>query len=233
MSVCGWVHPAPDRLLRAARRAPDRAIIFYPTQRGDTIARATQSYRSIRMSFRFSTLVLALGVPALVAAVTPASAEDVMAGPLKISAAWARATPKGASIGGGYVTITNTGPAPDRLIGGSTSISGKLELHEMSMSNGVMKMRPVTGGLEIKPNETVTFKPGGYHLMFVGLKHQLEPNQHFKATLDFEKAGKVDVDFTVAGIGAMGPDNSSSSMGGMKMDGGMGHMDHGNMNMKK
>jgi copper(I)-binding protein len=186
------------------------------------------------MSFRFTTSAFALGALALTALVTPASAEDVMAGPLKISAAWARATPKGASIGGGYLTITNTGAIPDRLTGGSTTISGKLELHEMSMSNGVMKMRPVTGGLEIKPNETVTFKPGGYHLMFVGLKHQLEPNQHFKATLDFEKAGKVDVDFTVAGIGAMGPGGSSSSMGGMKMDGGnMGHMDHGSMNMKR
>ncbi|MDI3471190.1 MAG: copper chaperone PCu(A)C [Pseudolabrys sp.] len=181
------------------------------------------------MSFRFPTFVLALGVAALGAIITPVSAEDVTAGPLKISAAWARATPKGASIGGGYITITNTGSAPDRLIGGSTPISGRLEVHEMSMSNGVMKMRPVEGGLEIKPDKTVTLKPGGYHLMFVGLKHQLEPNQHFKATLNFEKAGKVDVDFTVAGIGAMGPGGASSSMGGMKMDGSVGSMDHGNM----
>jgi len=135
--------------------------------------------------------------------VAPSHAADVMAGSLKISAPWARATPKGASVGGGYMTITNTGSAPDKLIGGSTSVSSKFEVHEMTMKNGVMKMRPVAGGLEIKPGETVTLAPGGYHVMFVGLKEQLKEGSHFKATLDFAKAGKVDVDFVVEGMGAM------------------------------
>src|SRR3954451_20971348 len=132
----------------------------------------------------------------------PAQAADVTAGTLKISARWARATPKGASVGGGYMTITNTGTAPDRLTGGSTNVSSKFELHEMSMDNGIMKMRPLGSGVEIKPGQTVELKPGGYHIMLVGMKEQLKAGDHFKATLDFAKAGKVDVDFTVEGLGA-------------------------------
>lgn len=148
----------------------------------------------------------------------PAQAEDVTAGSLKISSAWARATPKGASIGGAYLTVTNTGSEPDRLIGGSTDVAKSFELHQMSMQNGVMKMRPVEGGLEIKPGQTVKLDPGGYHVMLVGLKEPLAQGSHFKATLEFAKAGKVDIDFTVAGIGAKTPDGG---MPAMKMDRGM------------
>ena len=158
-------------------------------------------------------------------AVTPSHGADVMAGSLKISAPWARATPKGASVGGGYMTITNTGSAPDRLVGGSSAIAKEVQVHEMTMDNGVMKMRPVTGGLEIKPGQTVTLKPGGYHIMFMNLNKQLKQGDHFKVTLDFAKAGKVDVDFTTEGIaatnaggGSMGNmDHGGGSMGGMKM----------------
>ena len=105
----------------------------------------------------------------------PAQAADVMAGTLKISAPWARATPKGASVG---------------------------------------------GGMEIKPGQTVTLAPGGFHVMLVGLKQQLKDGEHFKATLEFAKAGKVDVDFTVEGLGAThsgGTPGSQHDMGGMKM----------------
>jgi hypothetical protein len=151
-----------------------------------------------------------------------AHADDVISGNLKISAAWARATPKGASVGGGYLTITNTGTAPDRLLDGSTNVAGRVEVHQMSMDNGVMKMRPVAGGLEIKPGETVKLDPSGNHLMFTGMKQQLKEGEHIKATLDFAKAGKVDVDFTVAGVGAM-------SIGGTHP---MPGMSHGQMPMK-
>src|SRR5579872_1429998 len=81
----------------------------------------------------------------------PAQAADVVAGTLKISAPWARATPKGASVGGAYMTITNTGTTLDNLIGGSTALASRFEVHEMTMDKGIMKMRPVGGGLEIKP----------------------------------------------------------------------------------
>ena len=131
-----------------------------------------------------------------------AQAEDVTAGSLKISAPWTRATPKGASVGGGYLTITNTGTAPDRLVGGASDVSSRFEIHEMSMDGGVMKMRAMPKGVEIKPGETVTFKPGGYHVMFMGIKQPFEQGKRVKATLEFEKAGKVDLDFAVEGVGA-------------------------------
>jgi copper(I)-binding protein len=97
--------------------------------------------------------------------------------------------------------LINTGTAPDRLVGGSTEIAGKFEIHEMSMDNGVMKMRPVSGGVEIKPGQTVEFKPGGYHLMFVGITQPVEQGKRVKGTLQFEKAGKVDVEYAVEAIG--------------------------------
>ncbi len=165
----------------------------------------------------------ALIVAAVLAAwaALPAQAADVTIGSLKISAPWARATPKGASVGGGYMKITNNGAAADRLIGGATDIAGRFEVHEMTMANGVMKMRPVAGGLEIKPGATVTLDPSGYHLMFVGLKKQLMKGEHFKATLEFAKAGKVNVDFLVEGIGAK-TGGGDHAMPGMQMhDGNM------------
>ena len=98
-------------------------------------------------------------------AVGPAHADDVMIGNLKLTAAWARATPKGATVGGGYFTITNTGNAADRLVGGTSDVSNRFEIHEMSMDKGVMKMREVTSGIEIKPGQTVrirTFRVSHY-----------------------------------------------------------------------
>jgi copper(I)-binding protein len=142
-----------------------------------------------------------------------ADAEDITVGALKISGPWARATPKGASVGGAYMTITNTGNVSDRLVGGSSDVSSRFEIHEMSMDNGVMKMRPLEKGLEIQPGQTVEFKPGGYHVMFVGLKKPFEEGQHVKATLDFQKAGNVAVDFAVRGIGAQ----TGASSGKMQM----------------
>ena len=90
----------------------------------------------------------------------------------------------------------------DRLVGGSSDVSSRFQIHEMSMDNGVMKMRPLDKGIEIKPGQTVELKPGGSHVMFVGLNCSLQEGQHVKATLEFEKSGKVAVDFTVEGIGA-------------------------------
>ena len=131
-----------------------------------------------------------------------AVAHDYTVGSLKVDHPWARATPKGAGVGGGYMKITNTGTESDRLVGGASGISDRFEVHEMSMADGVMKMRHLAGGLEIKPGQTVEFKPGGYHAMFMGLKQQLVQGQRFKVTLQFERAGKIDIDFVIEGIGA-------------------------------
>ncbi len=161
------------------------------------------------------TLVCTLAL--LLAASLPAAlAGDYHAGSLDITAPYSRATPKGASVGVGYLTIKNNGTEADRLVGGSSDVAAKFEVHEMSMDNGVMRMRPIKGGLEIKPGETVALSPEGNHIMFVGLKRQLKPGDHVKATLQFEKAGKVDVDFDVTGLG--GPAGHDHDMPGMKHD---------------
>src|SRR5262245_25134586 len=98
---------------------------------------------------------LIIGLAALAALAAPASAHDYKLGSLHIVHPWARATPKGATVGGGYMKITNNGSAPDRLISGSTPVAERFEVHEMSMDNGVMRMRMLKDGLEIKPGETV------------------------------------------------------------------------------
>ena len=146
-----------------------------------------------------------------------ARAEDVKAGDLVVSQAWSRATPGGAKIAGGYLTIENKGAAPDRLIGGSAEIVGKFEVHEMAMNNGVMTMRPLDKGLAIEPGKTVKLAPGGYHLMLMDLKGPLKQGEKVPVTLEFEKAGKVKVPFDVQGVGAQAPAAMEHSGGHMGM----------------
>jgi periplasmic copper chaperone A len=122
-------------------------------------------------------------------------------GSLTIEQPWSRATPGGAKVGGGYLRITNTGATPDRLTGGSFVNASRVEVHEMSIENDVMRMKQVQGGLEIKPGATVELKPGAHHLMFMDLKEPLKEGQTVKGTLVFEKAGKVDVEYSVRGMG--------------------------------
>ena len=153
----------------------------------------------------------------LALAVNAASAHDYKAGSIEIKHPWARATPKGATIAGGFMKLLNTGTAPDRLVGGTNANSEKFEIHETAMDNGVMKMRPLPNGLEIKPGETVELKPGSYHLMFVGVKEPFEKGKRVKGTLQFEKAGSVDVEYVVEATG------STPKMEGMDH----GAMDHG------
>jgi copper(I)-binding protein len=127
------------------------------------------------------------------------------AGNLAITKAWSRATPGGAKVAGGYLTIENRGSAPDRLLSGSTGLARSIEVHEMVVSNGVMTMRPIDGGLTIEPGETVKFAPGGRHLMFLGLKGSLKRGEHIPVKLTFEHAGEIEVSFEVQGLGARAP----------------------------
>ena len=139
----------------------------------------------------------------------PAGAQEVKAGDLVITQAWSRATPGGAKIGGGYLTIENKGSASDRLIGGSTEVAAKVEVHEMAMNNGVMTMRPLDNGLTIEPGKTVKLAPGGHHLMLLDLKSPLKQGDGVPVTLKFEKAGEVRLSFDAQGVGAQGPGVSS------------------------
>jgi periplasmic copper chaperone A len=134
-----------------------------------------------------------------------ANARDYKAGAIEVDSPWSRAIPKGASVAAGYMTIRNNGATPDRLVSASTPVAGKVEIHEMTMDDGVMKMRPVAGGLEIAPGATVELKPSSFHLMIMNVKRPIEKGKPFAASLTFEKAGTIDVEFTVEGIGATSP----------------------------
>ena len=158
-------------------------------------------------------------------AVVPAQAADVDLGSIHIAQPWARATPKGATAGAAYMTITNNGKTPDRVNCVSSDASAQCQIHSMTMEDGVMKMRPVEGGLEIKPGETVTLKPASFHVMLIDLKHPLEQGNTVKTTLKFDNAGTVDLAFPIAAIGAPAP--GADTGGGMMMG------DHpGGMNMQ-
>jgi periplasmic copper chaperone A len=153
---------------------------------------------------RFVALAVAYAV-ALSIWAGGAVAEDYSTGTIQIGKPWTRATPKGATVAGGYMTISNKGSAPDRLLGGSAAVAGRFEIHSMVTEQGVAKMRPVEGGLEIKPGETVELKPGSFHVMLMGLKQPLEKGQKVKGTLEFEKAGKVDIEYAVEALGVTSP----------------------------
>ena len=142
------------------------------------------------------------GIKILAKAPAPA-AEDrsYQIGQLKILNPWTRATPGGATVAAGYVTITNTGTEPDRLTGGSFSSAARVEVHDMTMTDGVMKMRELTEGLEIKPGATVTLAPGGMHFMMMDLAQPIEVGRSISGSLIFEKAGTVQIEFAVSPIG--------------------------------
>jgi periplasmic copper chaperone A len=144
-----------------------------------------------------------------------ADAYDYKVGSIEIDRPWSRAVPKGATVAAGYLTIRNTGSEPDRLVSGSTPVAGKFEIHEMSMDNGIMRMRPVPDGVVIKPGETVELKPQSFHIMMMGLKQPIEKGKPFKGSLVFEKAGAVDVDFSVEAVGAMAPATTGHDMHNM------------------
>jgi copper(I)-binding protein len=157
----------------------------------------TRSRSNLLRAFAF--LAFAMG------ATSGAHSQDVNAGDLVITQAWSRATPGGAKIAGGYLTIENKGSTPDRLIGGSGDVAGKVEVHEMAMNNGVMTMRHLDKGLIIEPGKTVKLAPGGYHLMLMDLKSPLKQGDKAPITLEFEKAGKVKLSLDVQGVGAQAP----------------------------
>src|SRR5436190_9222001 len=110
--------------------------------------------------FVLLTAVAALVVPAAILVPARALGAEFDVGNVQVINPWTRATPKGASVAGAYMTIRNKGGEADRLVGGSVEVAGRVELHKMEMDGGVARMRPVEGGLEIKPGESIELKPG-------------------------------------------------------------------------
>jgi copper(I)-binding protein len=133
-----------------------------------------------------------------------AAAQDYTIGTLQISQPWSRMPPPAAKAAVGFMTLTNIGTEADRLIGGTVTVADKFEMHAMAVIDGVMQMRELAEGLEIKPGETVQFKPGSHHMMFVGLKQQPKAGDRLKGSLVFEKAGSIDIEYKVEPMGARG-----------------------------
>ena len=165
---------------------------------------------------------LCTGLALLVLGQRPAAAHDITAANLLIRQPWTRATPGGAEVAGGYLTVMNRGATPDRLTGASLAVAAAGGLHDMTTEGGIMKMRPI-GPLAIPPGGAITLSPSSLHIMFTGLKRGLKQGESVDGTLVFEHAGTVPVQFTVEGFGAKGPGETASghagpSMPGMDMD---------------
>ena len=157
--------------------------------------------KAMDMSRFSSRFVVAAALAAAYAA--PACAQSYRVGALVVTEPWIRATPPGAVTAGGYLTITNRGATPDRLLSVDTPAAGHVEMHQMSMTGGIMRMRPIAGGLAIAPGQSVVLTPSGErHLMLVDPKHALRLGEHIPAVLHFAKAGAVRISFTVRAIDA-------------------------------
>lgn len=143
---------------------------------------------------------MAAGVIALAIA-TPITAQTVKRGDLSITDAWSRQTASGQANGGGFMTIGNRAKRPDRLIGGSSPVAEKVEIHTMSMDGGIMRMRPLPNGLAVPAGGKLELKPGGYHIMLIGLKAPLRLGTRVPLTLRFQHGGSVTVQLKVEQIG--------------------------------
>ncbi len=125
------------------------------------------------------------------------AAGSAAAATIEVRDAWIRTPPPGAPTAAGYATIVNHGISSDHLTGAHTSAAASADLHQMSMAGGVMRMRPLPGGLAIGSSATVKLSPSGDHLMLTGLKAPLKPGAHVRITLQFQRAGAVAADFVV------------------------------------
>ena len=152
---------------------------------------------------RFARAALA----AAILLATPALAHNgvVHLGPLNISGPFTRATLPNAPVGGGFLTVENTGTEPDRLVSATSSAAADVQIHQMGMEGEVMRMRPLPDGLELPAGESIVLAPGANHLMFMGLKQAFIEGETVLVTLTFEKAGTVEIMLPVLGTAADAP----------------------------
>jgi len=147
--------------------------------------------------------LLAAAPALLVAAGLPAAAQEIRAGDLLVQQPWTRAAGQGAT-GGGFLSISNRGAAADRLLSASSPDARAVELHTMIRDGDVMRMRPVAS-VEIPAGQTVALRPGGLHLMLIGLSQPLREGDAVPVVLRFERAGQVEVALSVQAAGAREP----------------------------
>jgi len=150
--------------------------------------------------------LLRAALAAAILVTTPALAADhVRIGALEITGPFTRATLPNAPVGGGFLTIENTGEEDDRLVSATSGVAGETQIHEMAMEGDVMRMRQLADGLVIPAGETVVLEPGGFHLMFMGLNQAFIEGDTVAVTLTFEKAGTVELLLPVAAAAADAP----------------------------
>lgn len=156
-------------------------------------------------------------IAALALSATAALAHDFTIGNLEIHHPASKATLPGQPVGGGFMTIANKGTEADRLVSiTAPDVSDDVQIHEMAIENDVMKMRQLPDGVEIPAGGTVELKSGGLHVMFMKIKHPLKEGESFKATLNFEKAGALDVTFKIE---SAKPGNAAGGEGGANHEG--------------
>ena len=123
-------------------------------------------------------------------------------GQIEIEKPYTYFTPNGAKVSAGYMKIENDSKSTDVLKSVSNvSFAERVEIHEMTMENQVIKMRPLKNGLTIKGDSEVYLKPSGYHIMFIDLKEPVVKGKKYKATLNFKNAGSIDIEFKAVGRG--------------------------------
>lgn len=157
---------------------------------------------------RRNSIILSIAAALGLMALAVSSAVEVTTEGLTITQPRIRATVPTAKVAAGYITIHNHGSEPDRLIGGSVDFAAKVDVHEMKLFDGVMTMRPLADGLVIPAGETVTLKPGADHLMFMKLSEPMQKGEMRTVTLQFEKAGNVEIIFSVTGLDGSHGDHS-------------------------
>lgn len=151
---------------------------------------------SARVRLRTTSITIALALGTLI------TGQAHAAGPIGIENARTRATAAAQTVGGGFMTIVNAGKVDDRLVSASSPAAAEVQIHDMKMDEGVMRMRQLTGGLTVPAGGRVELKPRSLHLMFMQLKAPLVAGQTVPVTLQFEKAGSVAVQFRVDAMGA-------------------------------
>lgn len=151
--------------------------------------------------------LLRAALAAAILIATPAFAHNgvIHLGAIEISLPFTRATLPNAPVGGGFLTIENTGTEADRLVSASSAVAEKTQIHEMAMQGDVMKMRELVDGVEVPAGETIVLAPGGFHIMFIGLKQAFVEGEMVAVTLTFEKAGSVEVLLPVEATAADAP----------------------------
>jgi copper(I)-binding protein len=145
------------------------------------------------MNIRKFALIAAIGL----CTAGSAWAKDYKVGQIEVDDLWVRASAPGQSNGAGYMDIDNDAKSEDRLLSVTSDAAERVELHTVQTENGVSKMRQVEGGIALPADTEVKLSPGGYHVMFIKLRAPFKDGATVPATLKFEKAGEVAVQFKV------------------------------------